>query len=92
MAVPLVDVAPPELKVMETPTKEMEKGFDDRDVRIRCMGATVVGGSCDRCPMFWRSQSTWSSTLVYTPWKEKQDGQRLQVCWRFSFGQTVLQL
>ena len=27
----------------------------------------VVGGSCDLCPIFSCSQSTWSSTLVYTP-------------------------
>ena len=43
------------------------------------MGGTVVGGSWDFWPMFCRSQSTWSNTLVYTPEKENQAGQRLQV-------------
>ena len=46
----------------------------DHDIR---MGETVVGASCDLCPMFCRSHSTWSSTLVYTPEQiAVKDGQR----------------
>ena len=58
------------------------------------MGETVVGASCDLCPMFCRSQSTWSSTLVYTPEQVAvKVGERLEeylVTWLAASSPTVV--
>ena len=54
-------VAEPGFEIIKTPAKVIEKNRSWAGVTV------VVGGSCDLCPIFSCSQSTWSSTLVYTP-------------------------